>query len=88
LSKKAAKKAAKKTPVKSTPARPVKGGAADAGGPSVKFGPAKKELAGLKEKLQGIIDAEGDNLTIRDIIEKIDKLERVLICQVDMTRSF
>ena len=81
------KKAAKKTAAKKTATRPVRNAGGE-GGPSVKFGPARKELGSLKEKLQAIIDAEGDNLTIRDIIDKIDKLERVLICQVDMTRSF
>jgi len=56
--------------------------------PEVSFGPARKELKILREKLQKILDTEGENLTILDIILKIDKLDRVLICQVDMTRSF
>jgi hypothetical protein len=55
---------------------------------SVSFGPAKKELRNLRDKLQRLLDQEGENLTIQDIINKIDKLDRVLICQVQMTRSF
>jgi hypothetical protein len=68
------------------PVKRTTGGAATT--PSVKFGPAKRELADLREKLQHILDAEGDSLTIRDILDKIEKLDRLLICQVDMTRSF
>lgn len=56
--------------------------------PSVKFGPVKDELAILRKKLEAILTSEGDSLTIRDILDKIDKLDRLLICQVDMTRSF
>lgn len=67
---------------------PVKKSTGDSAGPSVKFGPAKKKLASLRKKLQAILDKEGANPTITDIIHKIDELDRVLICQVDMTRSF
>jgi hypothetical protein len=81
VSKKAAKSPAKKSVTKSAPEERLSSS-------TVSFGPVKKELAHLRGKLQTILDREGENLTIQDIILKIDKLDRVLICQTIMTRSF
>jgi hypothetical protein len=81
VAKKAAKAAVKKT------AASAKAGAG-AAPKTVSFGPVKNELAYLRTKLDEILTKEGENLTIRDIILKIDALDRLLICQTVMTRSF
>jgi hypothetical protein len=77
VAKKAAKSVAKKTAGETTPAPK-----------EVDFKPAKQEIGYLRDKLQAILDKEGENLTIQDIILKIDALQRLLICQTVMTRSF
>ena len=77
MAKKAAKSVAKKTAAQATPAPN-----------EVSFKPAKTELKALREKLYAILTKEGENLTIQDIIQKIDALDRLLICQTIMTRAF
>jgi hypothetical protein len=77
VAKKAAKSVAKKVAAAATP-----------GLDEVSFGPAMTELKNLREKLYAILTKQGENLTIQDIILKIDALDRLLICQTVMTRSF
>jgi hypothetical protein len=95
VAKKAAKKAAKKSvkkTVKKTVKKPVKKLArkrpATGTSGSISFGPAKTEIGSLKGKLQGVIATQGPNLTVQDIIDKIDKLDAALICQTIMTPTF
>jgi hypothetical protein len=93
--KKAAKSAAKKSVTKSakksatkTAKKPAKKTPRAASPSTLSFRPAKTELATLRAKLQAILDAEGPNLTIQGIIEKIDGLDAALICQTIMTPTF
>jgi hypothetical protein len=77
VAKKAVKSAAKKTAGKAAPRLN-----------EVSFGSTRTELKNLREKLHAILDKDGENLTIQDIIQKIDALDRLLICQTVMTRAF
>ncbi len=96
MAKKAAKKAAKKSvktsakkPVKKSVKKPArKRGVTGPSQSSISFGPTKTELASLRGKLQAVIVKDGPNLTLQDIIDKIDKLDSALICQTIMTPTF